>query len=159
MIKQKGWFLVVAGEPYSYKEEQIEKYKSIISEPNCLITHLYFIPEDKIKYYYSATDVVVLPYRKIYKGTSGILQLAASAGKPVIASNVGEVGQIVKENRLGILVESEASESIANGIQYFLNKKEDICKNTYYRAVKYAKNNDWRIMASRIRKTYLATEG
>lgn len=158
LIKQKDWFLVIAGEPYQIKEEQIKEYKNTISDPNSLIPHLHFIPEDMIKYYFSAADIVILPYRKYHKGTSGILQLAASAGKPVIASDVGEIGQIVRENGLGILVESESPNSLADGIQYFLEKKENITKDTYYRAIQYAQNNDWRIMARKIREVYFLSK-
>jgi len=64
-----------------------------------------FVPDSEIYTYFFASDVVVMPYRPFYSGTSGILQRASAATRPVISTDVGEVGWIVKGHQLGYVVE------------------------------------------------------
>jgi glycosyltransferase involved in cell wall biosynthesis len=50
---------------------------------------------------FAASDIVVLPYVRHF-GSSGVLSLAAAAGKFVIASDNGLVGRRVYEHRIGL---------------------------------------------------------
>lgn len=54
---------------------------------------------------FSASDAVLLTYIKHF-GSSGVLSLAAAAGKMVIASEEGLVGRRVREHNLGLLFPS-----------------------------------------------------
>jgi len=54
---------------------------------------------------FCASDVVLLPYIKHF-GSSGVLSLSAAAGKMVIASDEGLVGQKVRKHNLGWLFPS-----------------------------------------------------
>ena len=121
-----------------------------------MILRLKYIPDEDIATYFSAVDAVVLPYRRTFKGTSGILQRAAAAGKPVIVSDVGEVGPIVRENNFGIVVDPESSESLAGGIKQFLAQPLKWREQVKFRAIQYAKTNHWRKMASGVRRAYLS---
>jgi glycosyltransferase involved in cell wall biosynthesis len=47
------------------------------------------IPDEDIQLYMNAADVVVLPYRNVLN--SGVLQLAYSFAKPVVAAAVGSL--------------------------------------------------------------------
>lgn len=53
-----------------------------------------FVPFEKVKAYFSASDVVALPYRE--GSTSGVLKIAMAFGKPVIASDVGDIPETLK---------------------------------------------------------------
>ncbi|WP_332897133.1 glycosyltransferase family 4 protein [Haladaptatus sp. CMSO5] len=77
-----------------------------------------FIPDSKVYTYFFACDAVVLPYLSEYSGTSGVLQRSAAAGRPVIATNVGEVGPLVKEYDLGYVVQSDV-QSITRKLKTF----------------------------------------
>jgi len=147
---------VVAGRPAKIGEAKVKQYHEKLREPTRLFTRLERIPERNVAKYFAAADAVTLPYRKIFKGTSGVLQHAVAAGKPVISSDVGEVGRIVKENGLGIVVKPESPKSLAEGIQDFLIRKEELTKEVRSRGLQYAKANDWRIMAKRVREAYLS---
>jgi hypothetical protein len=50
---------------------------------------------------FGASDVVVLPYLRHF-GSSGVLSLAAAAGKMVVASDDGLIGRRVQAHRLGL---------------------------------------------------------
>ena len=52
--------------------------------------HDAFLPADELRFWFAAADVIVLPFRSVF--TSGSLLLAMSFGKPVIATDVGLVG-------------------------------------------------------------------
>ncbi len=54
---------------------------------------------------FSASDVVLLPYIKHF-GSSGVLSLAAAAGKMVIASDEGLLARRIEEHRLGLVFPS-----------------------------------------------------
>lgn len=98
--------LVIAG-----SEGEIGKEEIIAANQESNVTidfRLEFIPDSEIYTYFFACDVVVLPYRRDYYGTSGILQRAAAAGRPVISTDVGEVGQLTESYGLGRVVGPDA---------------------------------------------------
>ncbi|MFT5086124.1 MAG: D-inositol-3-phosphate glycosyltransferase [Candidatus Latescibacterota bacterium] len=64
----------------------------------------YLSNEDMIRYV-CAADLVVLPYREIYQ--SGVIFLAYSFGRAVLATRVGSFPETVEEGRSGWLVDSE----------------------------------------------------
>lgn len=89
-----------------------------------------------------AADVAMLPYRKLFNGTSGVLQHADAADKPVIASDVGKVGPIVREEGLGIGVESEPLKFLAKGIREFLARNDELSGYVRAQALRYAEADD-----------------
>ena len=148
-------YTVIAGKPVEISEVDIRQYKWSLKKPEYLITCLGYIPDEDVANYFLAADAVVLPYRQAFKGTSGILQHAAAAGKPVIVSDVGEVGPIVRENKLGIIVKPESPKSLAEGIKEFLNRPMEWRKRVKSHALRYADANHWWKMASGVRRAYL----
>lgn len=65
---------------------------------------------------FCAADVVVLPYVKHF-GSSGVLSLAAAAGKMVIASDEGLVAQRIQEHKLGWLFPSRNVGELKNCLE------------------------------------------
>ena len=49
-------------------------------------------------------------------------------GKPVLASNIGSLAEIVEDGYTGLLFEPKSSEDIAKKIEYLLNKPEIIAE-------------------------------
>lgn len=127
--------LVIAGRPVDFSQTDIERYKKLDDK---IIDHIGYIPEEKVNLYFLSADAVVIPYRKSFLGTSGVLQRACGAGKPVIATDVGEVGRAVMEYNLGIVVEPESVIALREGILNFLTNKEKIIKETGKNALEYA---------------------
>ncbi|HEY7659045.1 MAG TPA: glycosyltransferase family 4 protein [Actinomycetota bacterium] len=71
---------------------------------------------------YAAIDVVVLT--SLSEGTPVALIEAAAAGKPVVATDVGGVAEVVLDGRTGILVPSGDAEAIALGVLSILEDDE-----------------------------------
>lgn len=149
-------YILIAGKPAEITETDVMQYRQSLKKPGYLVMRLEHIPDEDVANYFSAVDAVVLPYRRSFKGTSGVLQHATASGKPVIATNVGEIGSIVRENNLGIVVEPESPESLAGGIKQFLAQPSKWREQVKSRAIQYAKANHWRKMATGVRKVYLS---
>jgi len=116
--------LLIAGKPW---ENDFTNYQRIIDENNlsdyCLL-HTKFIPHDEVEHYYCATDLVVLPYKKIYQ--SGVLVMALSYGKPVLVSDLPPLKEAVTDMQTAFLFESENSISLAEKLNLILLDPEKL---------------------------------
>lgn len=93
------------------------QYKDIISklpQEIKVIFHDEFIPNAEVAKYFIASDVVVLPYRRITH--SGIPHIAYSFGRPVIATNVGDFEEIIEEGKSGFVLSSNSKENLSEKI-------------------------------------------
>ncbi|MBS1772465.1 MAG: glycosyltransferase [Bacteroidetes bacterium] len=117
-VKQSGIKLIIAGEFYDDKE----LYERQIAENGIegqvkLFTE--FIPNEDIKYYLSAADLVVQPYRSATQ--SGITQVAYHFEKPMVVTNVGGLAEVVPNGKVGFVTEPNPAE-IASAIVRFYNQ-------------------------------------
>jgi glycosyltransferase involved in cell wall biosynthesis len=64
-----------------------------------------YVSIEEEKRLFSASDIVLLPYRKHW-GSSGVLVRAVAAGHPVIASDEGLLARLVRDHDLGALFRS-----------------------------------------------------
>ncbi len=70
-----------------------------------------YIPDKEVENYFAACDVVVLPYISAIQ--SGIVQIAYGFDKPVIATNVGGLPDVVTDGKTGFLIRPENPKDIA----------------------------------------------
>ena len=119
LLKQKGQLnfkLLVAGEYYEESAFYLNKIKDLGIE-NDVIQRTEFIPDSEVRYYLSASDLVVQTYRNATQ--SGVTPLAYHFEKPMIVTNVGGLPSLVPHNKVGLVCEPNA-ESIADAIiRYF----------------------------------------
>ncbi|MCX7607053.1 MAG: glycosyltransferase [Bacteroidia bacterium] len=103
--------LLIAGELY----EAPEKYQSWFRRSELqgrYVFHEGFIPEEQVKYYFSAADAVVQPYRSATQ--SGITQIAYHFEKPMIVTQVGALPEMVPDGKVGFVCEpTSAALSVA----------------------------------------------
>lgn len=143
---EDDFVLVIAGQPGYVTNSNIEAFQKN-SKSSRVIAQIEYIPEEEVKYYFLSADAVILPYRKAFKGTSGILQNATAAGKPVIAADVGEIGRIVREHSLGIVIEPESVKALQQEICRFLRDRRTIKEMVVENAIQYATQHSWKKMA------------
>ncbi|MFC1565585.1 glycosyltransferase [Candidatus Neomarinimicrobiota bacterium] len=127
-IKQglSDFIVIVAGECYEKKE----KYSDIIEKlqiQDSVNLRLKFIPDNEVSEYFSAADVVTLPYRTATQ--SGIIQIAYNFNTPVIVSDVGGLAEIVINGKTGYVVQPESSEFAKAIVKYFSEDKFDEFSN------------------------------
>ena len=97
------------------------------TKPVQIIRRYEFIPDEDMQAYFQTVDVILAPYQR-HVGMSGILLLAAAAGKPVLSSNYGLMGEMVRRYELGIVVDSTLPEEIASGLSRMLvTPKQELC--------------------------------
>ena len=153
------WIAVLAGPPVLIGEEEASACREMLKHPSRLITRFELIPEADADLYFRAADVVVLPYRTAFKGTSGVLQRAAASGKPVIVSDVGDVGDTVREAALGTVIPAESTVHLTAALQDFVDRFADVTREIEPRALAFAKANNWRVLGRETREHYLAAIG
>lgn len=103
-ISKENIKCIVAGEYYGNKD----KYESLIDELGVrakLVLKTDFISNDEIKYFFSAADLIVQPYKTATQ--SGISQIAYHFEKPMVVTNVGGLPEIVEHGKAGYVVEPE----------------------------------------------------
>jgi glycosyltransferase involved in cell wall biosynthesis len=90
---------------------------------------------------FCATDVVMLPYIRHF-GSSGVLSLAAAAGKRVIAADDGLIGRRVREHRLGLVFTSENAAALKQAMAVSETQIAGNPSEKYDAGVRYARSCD-----------------
>jgi len=120
-IRNAGIKLLVAGEFY----EDSKPYLKLIEDgaiKNSVILRTEFIPDQEVKYFLSAADLVVQPYRNATQ--SGVTPLAYHFEKPMIVTNVGGLPTLVPDGKAGLITEPQP-EAIASAILRFYQLGEN----------------------------------
>jgi glycosyltransferase involved in cell wall biosynthesis len=113
--------LIVMGKAQSQKDKPVEFYRKLADELDMsgrVKFFATFVPDEKLASYFAAADVVVLTYDKSFHSQSGVLNVAARARRPVLAS-AGEspLKDCVQKFRLGVFVEPDDMRALTEGIK------------------------------------------
>jgi glycosyltransferase involved in cell wall biosynthesis len=166
--REKGWDIllrsvpllkgnvsvVLAGHADSQVAAEVERTVPIVPSQR-LEARLARVNEEDVDRYFVAADLVVVPYRRVYVGTSGVLQRAAAAGRPVVAAEVGQIGAIVRRHGLGVVCPPEDPQALAEAIDYALSQPEAWQSEVRDRALEYARSQDWRVFGAQVRAGYV----
>jgi glycosyltransferase involved in cell wall biosynthesis len=122
IVKERRVTLLVVGEFWQGREVFAQRLRELRIEEAVRVVDRY-VPNEDVALYFSAADVVVLPY---LSGTgSGVLQIAYGFEKPVIATHVGSLPEVVDEGRTGYLVNPGDPRALADAvIRFFEEQKE-----------------------------------
>ena len=113
--------LMVAGE--FYEDETLIRKRSAQSGigPNVRFDTRY-IPDERVKLYFSAADLVVQPYRSATQ--SGVAHVAFHFSRPVVVTNVGGLAETVPHGEAGFVVPPEHPEALAGSITNYFSDPE-----------------------------------
>ena len=116
-IREAGIELIAAGE---YYDKAVEAKNNSIVEQHQLQSRVHlttdFISNSEVRYYFSAADLVVQPYK--HATQSGITQIAYHFEKPMVVTNVGGLAEVVPDGKVGFIAEPNPT-SIADAILKF----------------------------------------
>ncbi len=120
ILRKANVKLIIAGEFYERKKKYLNLIRRLDIE-DLVIIYPYYIPDRKVRYFFSASDLVVLPYRSATQ--SGIAQIALNFVRPVLISDVGGLTETVEDGCNGF-ISTPNSKGLARGISRFLNFKD-----------------------------------
>jgi len=109
--------IVIAG-----RGEDFRKYQEMMVHKEKFIVHNKHIPNEMVAELFRKASIVVLPY--IEASQSGIVPLAYAFKKPVVATNVGSIPEVVEDGRTGYIVPPKNPEKLAEAIIDLLRDKE-----------------------------------
>jgi glycosyltransferase involved in cell wall biosynthesis len=115
--------LVVAGDPV----DPVEPARALARElrvDDRIDWRLAFVPDAEIAPLMEAAAVVVLPYREL--DSSGVLATAIGYGRPVVVTDVGSLGEQVREFGAGRVVPAEDSAALARACNALLEGSEEL---------------------------------
>ncbi|HEU4551469.1 MAG TPA: glycosyltransferase [Chitinophaga sp.] len=113
--------LIVAGEFY----EDAAPYHQLIAQHQLgdkVLLHTDFIPNNDVKYYFCAADLVVQPYKSATQ--SGISQIAYHFEKPMVVTNVGGLAETIPDGKVGFICEPEPAAIAAAIEKYYIDDRE-----------------------------------
>ncbi len=83
-----------------------------------------YVPDKEVGEYFERCDAVVLPYLDATQ--SGIAQIAFGFEKPVIATEVGGLPEVVRDGETGVLCKAGSAEALKDAIQRFYELKKTV---------------------------------
>ncbi len=114
------------------------------------VTFLGWVPN--VAEFMSTFDIFVLP--SLNEGMGKVLVEAMAIGKPIIASDVGGISDLVTDGKNGLLVPPMNSDALANGIEALLENSQtrmNMCEE----GMKFSQEYDVNSMVSKIDCLYL----
>ncbi len=135
--------LLIVGEFWKDKKEYLTQINKLNLSNNVIIIDKY-VPNEQIGLYFAAADLVVQPYLSVTG--SGICQTAYGFDRPVVATNLGSLSEIIEQDINGKLVEPNNPKSLAIAISKSLepNVLEKLTKN----AATIKENFSWKSFSS-----------
>ena len=113
--------LLVVGEFWKDKDEYISLINQLGIEEHIVLVDEY-VPNEEIGDYFSAVDLVVQPY--ISATGSGVIQTAFGFSKPIVATTVGSLPEVIEDGKTGYLVPPKAPHEIAKAVIKFFCEAE-----------------------------------
>lgn len=130
--------LMIVGEFFSGGKQE---YLDLIQQTNTssyltLVDH--YVPDKEVEPYFAACDLVVLPYESATQ--SAIVQVAYGFEKPVVATTVGGLPEVVKDGQTGFLVPPKAESDLADAVVRFFeqNLAESFRQGIHKEAQRYS---------------------
>ena len=140
--------LIIAGEFYEDEDKYLQQISRLGLKNNVIVKNE-FVPDADLPKYFGAADLIVQPYKSATQ--SGVTQVAFHFEKPMLVTNVGGLGEIVHDGKMGYAV-APNPQSIADAIaDYFEHdRKESFIE--YLRTEK--KKYDWDKMTAAFMHIY-----
>jgi glycosyltransferase involved in cell wall biosynthesis len=149
--------LIIAGKPRGGCEKYLDEIQRTISRDvnrARVIQKIGYIPDEETELYFKAADVLVLPYTQVSQ--SGVLLLGYSFGLPVVAADVGSLGEDIVEGRTGLLCKPCDPVDLANSIEAYFESdlfRELNSRRQEIRAYADARHS-WDVVGEMTRRVY-----
>jgi alpha-maltose-1-phosphate synthase len=145
----KGLRYLIEAEPYISRQisnvkiiiagqgEDFRKYETMMGHRESFIVYNEYISNEMVAELFQRASIVVLPY--IEGSQSGVVALAYAFKKPVVATSVGSIPEVVDDGKTGYIVPPRDSVRLAKAIIDLL-KNETLRKQFGENAYRMTKN-------------------
>ncbi|WP_179958420.1 glycosyltransferase family 4 protein [Chitinimonas arctica] len=138
--------LVIAGKVW---KDDFARYQALIDQYGlgdfCHL-HIRYIPDDELSTFYSAADLIALPYRRIYQ--SGVLLMAMSFGVPVLASDLPGMKEIITDGENGFLFGAGDADLLGKQLVQVLSATPDVGKVVAQASADMQSKFSWKTIAA-----------
>lgn len=113
--------LLIAGKEEAFDEQYIQgKVKTFADR---VITCLKYLDEQELNMALNASDIIVLPYRKVFDGASGPLGEGVWLRKRIVGPRHKSLGNIIETNELGATFECENIDDLSSVLERVLSEE------------------------------------
>ena len=144
----EGRKLLVAGEFYASREKTYALIERLGLQ-NSVVMHEGFVADNDVRYYFSAVDSLLLPYRTATQ--SGVTQIAYNFSVPMLVTHVGGLPEIVPDGRVGVVCEPSV-EGIVEGLKRLYAEDELYCLKANFAEAR--KRFSWATMCDKLLEVY-----
>jgi D-inositol-3-phosphate glycosyltransferase len=141
--------VIIGGDEYSQSE--VDKLRKLTGELGIenRLTFQGIVKQEQLPYFYSAADVCVVPS---YYESFGLVALESLAcGTPVVATDVGDLKNIIRQGETGYVVDENTPQKLANSINSVLvRQRRDI--DTAFSVRASINGYNWANIADRVIK-------
>lgn len=147
-IKNQNIKLLVAGEFYEDKQPYLDLVEKNGLQ-NQVIFHSQFIPNEEVRYYFCAADLVAQTYRNATN--SGVTMVGYYYEKPMLVTDVGGLSELVPHQKIGYTVPIDVAKITESILDFFKNHREqEFISNLKTEKVKYL----WPTFINRVLELY-----
>jgi len=143
--------LLVAGEPMGSWRPYAERIARL-GLAGSVELRLGYIPNAKAHLYFGAADVAVLPYQQIFQ--SGVVLASYAFARPVVATDVGGLGEIVREGETGFLAPPDDPARLAETLLHALSDPAALVRMGATAASFARERHSWAHIAARHEEIY-----
>ncbi len=120
-VRNLNMKLIVAGEFYTDAKPYAEMIQQLGIRDK-LILKTDFIPDNEVRNYFCAADMVVQPYK--HATQSGVTQICYHFDRPMLVTNVGGLPEIVPHGKVGYVVEPNPTAIADALVDFYANHLE-----------------------------------
>ena len=143
--------VMIAGSAFEWTEDEVAHLIDKYSVADKIILRIGYVPDEEMAAYYGASDVVLFPYSSQYTGGCGPLIKGASAhGKPVIVTNVSDIGRMVKVHENGFVADYLEPTSLAECMRHFIQLSPESKQKLVEKSKELATLHSWKSVAKKL---------
>jgi len=116
--------------------------------------HLKFVPAEMVPAFYQAADVLAYPYRE--STTSGAITTGIGYGKPIVATGLPTIREILREGETALLVEYGNQAGLASALSQLIHDSTLRARMGASVAALSRRWSSWEAIAERTRQCYEA---
>jgi glycosyltransferase involved in cell wall biosynthesis len=124
-------------------EGDMQPYRHVIDGLRNVTVVNRWVADTEVPSIFHSADIVVIPY--VSASQSGVIALAASLARPVVATRVGAIPEQIRDRETGILVDPGSIDGLAAGIDALLSDGSLREKLATKLASEIRQNSNWEI--------------